>query len=109
MAHEHTDAPTEVTFDQCADVLVRRGHWKVGILGTKYTMTGPVYPGAFGRRRLAWAVPDEANRKIVDDIIFVVQVGGPTRAVIRSGFDSLALSSRKVRGAVLSGASDDVA
>jgi Mrp family chromosome partitioning ATPase len=46
---------------------------------------------------------------IVDDIIFVVQVGGPTRTVIRSGFDSLALSSRKVRGAVLSGASDDVA
>jgi len=49
-----------------------------------------------------------ALAEIVDDIILVVQVGGPTRTVIRSGFDSLALSSRKVKGAVLSGASDDV-
>jgi aspartate racemase len=33
-------------------------------------MTGPVYPGALGRRGIDWAVPDEADRKIVDDIIF---------------------------------------
>jgi aspartate racemase len=56
----------EVVADQAA--AGRRD--KVGILGTKYTMTGPVYPGAFGRRRIGWAVPDEADRKIVDDIIF---------------------------------------
>jgi aspartate racemase len=46
------------------------GRQKVGILGTKYTMTGPVYPGALGRRGIGWAVPDEADRKIIDDIIF---------------------------------------
>jgi aspartate racemase len=33
-------------------------------------MTGPVYPGALGRRGIAWAAPGEADRKIVDDIIF---------------------------------------
>lgn len=48
----------------------RNGYSKVGILGTKYTMTGPVYPGALGRRGIGWAVPDEADRKIIDDIIF---------------------------------------
>jgi aspartate racemase len=48
----------------------RRGHRKVGILGTKWTMTGPVYPGALGRRRIGWAVPDDADRQTVDDIIF---------------------------------------
>ena len=47
-----------------------RGFKKVGILGTKYTMTGPVYPGALGRRGMGWAAPGEADRKIVDDIIF---------------------------------------
>ncbi len=26
-------------------------------------MTGPVYPGALGRRGIDWAVPDEADRK----------------------------------------------
>ena len=48
----------------------RSGHRKVGILGTKYTMTGPVYPGALGRRDIHWAVPSEADRMIVNDIIF---------------------------------------
>jgi aspartate racemase len=48
----------------------RDGRTKVGILGTKWTMTGPVYPGALGRRGIDWAVPDDADRKTVDDIIF---------------------------------------
>jgi aspartate racemase len=46
------------------------GRRKVGILGTKWTMTGPVYPAVLGRRGIAWAIPDEADRKTVDDIIF---------------------------------------
>jgi aspartate racemase len=56
----------EVVADQA--LLDRRT--KVGILGTKWTMTGPVYPGAFGRRGVDWAIPDETDRKTVDDIIF---------------------------------------
>jgi len=46
------------------------GRRKVGILGTKYTMTGPVYPGALGRRGIDWAVPDEADRTLINEIIF---------------------------------------
>jgi aspartate racemase len=53
-----------------ADEARRRGYRKVGILGTKWTMTGPVYPGALGRREIGWAIPDDADRKVVDDIIF---------------------------------------
>ena len=53
-----------------ADQAKREGRAKIGILGTNYTMTGPVYPGAFGRRDIGWAVPDEADRQIVNDIIF---------------------------------------
>jgi aspartate racemase len=47
----------------------RDGRTKVGILGTNWTMTGPVYPGALGRRGMSWAMPDEANRRLVHDII----------------------------------------
>ena len=47
----------------------RDGRAKVGILGTNWTMTGPVYPGALGRRGIGWAIPDEADRKQVHDII----------------------------------------
>jgi len=53
-----------------AEQAERDGRTKVGILGTKYTMTGPVYPGSLGRRGIEWAVPDEADRRQVDDIIF---------------------------------------
>jgi len=53
-----------------ADQASQAGRKKVGILGTRFTMNGPVYPGAFGRRGIGWAVPNEADRKVVDDIIF---------------------------------------
>jgi len=56
----------EVVADQAA----AGGRKRVGILGTKYTMSGPVYPGALGRRGIEWSVPDEADREIVNDIIF---------------------------------------
>jgi aspartate racemase len=46
------------------------GRRKVAILGTKYTMTGPVYPGALGRRGIDWAVPTEPERTIINDVIF---------------------------------------
>ena len=45
------------------------GARKIAILGTDWTMTGPVYPGAFGRRGLGWEIPDEADRRAIHDII----------------------------------------
>ena len=53
-----------------AEEAQRRGYRKIGILGTKYTMTGPVYPGALGRRGLEWAVPDAKDRVVINAIIF---------------------------------------
>jgi aspartate racemase len=53
-----------------AEQALREGRKKVGILGTNWTMTGPVYPGALGRRGLEWAIPDEAHRAIVHNVIF---------------------------------------
>lgn len=53
-----------------AEQALRDGRRKVGILGTKYTMTGPVYPGALGRRGLDWGVPSEEDRGLVNRIIF---------------------------------------
>jgi aspartate racemase len=53
-----------------AEQALRDGRRKVGILGTEWTMTGPVYPGALGRRGLEWEVPDEADRATIHRIIF---------------------------------------
>jgi aspartate racemase len=46
------------------------GRRKIGILGTKYTMNGPVYPGALRRRGIGWAVPSAEDQKLVNDVIF---------------------------------------
>lgn len=48
----------------------RDGRRKIGILGTDWTMTGPVYPGACRRHGLDWEVPGEADRATVHRIIF---------------------------------------
>ncbi len=52
-----------------ADEAIARGHRRIAVLGTTWTMTGPVYPGAFARRGLEWQVPDEADRQRVHDVI----------------------------------------
>jgi aspartate racemase len=48
----------------------REGRRKVAILGTNYTMTGPVYPGALGRRGIDWEIPDEEDRALIHRVIF---------------------------------------
>ena len=69
-----------------AEQALRDGRSRVAILGTKYTMTGPVYPGAMGRRGIDWAVPDETDRKIVNDIIFDELCLGVFREESRSAY-----------------------
>ena len=46
------------------------GYTCVGLLGTKWTMEGPVYPGAFTRHGLALRTPAEPDRVLVDQVIF---------------------------------------
>jgi aspartate racemase len=53
-----------------ADQAHREDRQKVGILGTDWTMTGPVYPEALGRRLIDYEIPDEEDRKVIHDIIF---------------------------------------
>jgi aspartate racemase len=46
------------------------GYMCVGLLGTKWTMEGPVYPAAFARHGIALCTPAPADRSLVDDVIF---------------------------------------
>jgi aspartate racemase len=52
-----------------ADQAQREGRKKVAILGTNWTMTGPVYPGALGRRGIEWEIPDDDDRKLIHHVI----------------------------------------
>jgi aspartate racemase len=46
------------------------GRTCVGLLGTRWTMEGPVYPSAFSRDGIAMRTPSQADRAFVDTVIF---------------------------------------
>ena len=48
----------------------RQGYKRLGILGTKYLMEGPVYPETLKDFQLERRIPDEADRLRINDIIF---------------------------------------
>jgi aspartate racemase len=62
----------EVVADQAA----ADGHERIGVLGTIYTMDGPLYPRAFAARGIETEVPDASDRGIVNKIIFQELVNG---------------------------------
>ena len=81
----------------------RRGYRKVGVLGTRWTMEGPVYPRALEARGIGWAVPGETTRKelhriIMDELcmhkflnLSIDYFRGAVDALAAQGCDSVAL------------------
>ena len=59
-----------------ADQAARDGRKRVGILGTRYTMDGPVYPQALAARQVAAETPSQPDRVILDQIIQSELVNG---------------------------------
>ena len=55
---------------------LEEGFKKLGILGTKYLMTGPVYPESLRPMGLAYVIPNEEDRENINRIIFSVLVNG---------------------------------
>lgn len=52
------------------------GFTRLAILGTKYLMTGPVYPDALKKFDISYEIPEENDREQIDDIIFKELVNG---------------------------------
>jgi aspartate racemase len=59
-----------------ADQAARHGYARVGLLGTKYTMEGPVYPRALAARGIAAELPVPEDRVILHEIILAELVNG---------------------------------
>ncbi|MFD1933271.1 aspartate/glutamate racemase family protein [Nonomuraea mangrovi] len=62
----------EVVADQAA----RDGRTRVAVLGTKYTMSGPIYPRALAARGIATELPDLDDQELINGIIFDELVNG---------------------------------
>jgi aspartate racemase len=72
-----------------ADEAQRRNFAHLGITGTRYLMTGPVYPDVLGRMGIACEVPDAADRERIDAIIFGELVKGIFREDSRRYFNQV--------------------
>jgi aspartate racemase len=62
--------------DAVAAEAVSKGYKCLAITGTKYLMTGPVYPEKLKPYGLDWAIPQEEDRERIDQIIFDELVNG---------------------------------
>jgi aspartate racemase len=62
--------------EEVAKAAVRGGYRHAALLGTRFTMNGPVYPEIFEKHDVKISSPVEEDREIVDDIIFQELVNG---------------------------------
>jgi aspartate racemase len=62
----------EVVADQARE----EGYKTLAILGTKYLMTGPVYPEVMQNANIKWKIPAEDDRERINNIIFSELVNG---------------------------------
>jgi aspartate racemase len=62
--------------DVVADEASARGFRRLGILGTKYLMQGPVYPRALEARKIEWRIPPSHEREVINTAIFQELVNG---------------------------------
>jgi len=95
-----------------AEIVARRaqaeGRRRIGLLGTRWTMTGPVYPHAFARAGLEMRTPPSQDQELVNDVIFRELTQGVVRDASRaeylriiadlkkSGCDAVALSCTEI-------------
>jgi aspartate racemase len=80
-----------------ADEARSRGFHTLGITGTKYLMTGPVYSDCLRRRGIECRVPDAREREEIDRIIFSELVNGVFTGQSRRWFN-VVIQTMKDRG-----------
>jgi aspartate racemase len=66
-----------------------RGFKTLALTGTKYLMTGPVYPQALKKFGLSCRIPEEKDREVLDTIIFDELVYGVFQESSRLYFNSV--------------------
>src|SRR5262245_14408562 len=69
-----------------ADRAVGDGRARVGVMGTRYTMEGPVYPRELARHGIAAEVPEAGDRATIHRIIFDELLNGVFREDSRQEF-----------------------
>ena len=112
IAFEQPGDPLPLPALHIAEIVAQKaqadGRRRVGLLGTRWTMEGPVYPAAFARHGIGLKTPGEEDRSLVDRVIFdeLTQgrlLDGSRREYVRiieglaaEGCDAVALSCTEI-------------
>lgn len=75
--------------ESIAEEAQRQGFGNLAITGTKYLMTGPVYPASLDKYDIACQIPDGVDRDKIDTIIFKELVNGIFRERSRLYFNQV--------------------
>jgi aspartate racemase len=70
LVRDDAPAPWLHIAEEVAAVAAARRFTRLGILGTRYLMEGPVYPTKLAARRIAHEIPDAADRERINSVIF---------------------------------------
>ncbi|MFO7741712.1 MAG: aspartate/glutamate racemase family protein [Anaerolineae bacterium] len=89
--------------DVVGEAIRQHGIETVGLLGTAFAMEKTFYPQALAEKGIAVLVPDTADRKVVNDIIYNELVAGEIRDASREAFVSVIdkLAERGAGGVIL--------
>ena len=70
LVRDQSPAPWLHIAEEVADIAATRGFKRLGILGTRYLMEGPVYPSKLSIRGVAHEIPGAADRQRINAVIF---------------------------------------
>jgi len=100
-AYDRVVARSPIPWLHIAEVVAQAaqaaGYRRLVITGTKYLMTGPVYPDVLRPRQIAFEIPEEHDRIQIDQIIFGELVKGIVRSEARGYFNAV-IAQLKARG-----------
>jgi len=75
--------------EEVASEAARRNYRRLGILGTRYLMEGPVYPTKLAAKKINHSIPDTNERRRISEIIFDELVKGRFTAESRRYFNEV--------------------
>jgi aspartate racemase len=89
--------------EEVAAAAARRGLTRLGLLGTRYLMEGPVYPAKLSARGIGCEIPAPHDRQRINQIIFEELVYGRFEAAARTYFTQVIgrLGDRGCDGVIL--------
>ena len=89
LIRETSGAPWLHIAEEVAAAAAQRGFSRLGLLGTRYLMEGPVYADKLRARGLAFELPEEDARRRINDTIFDELVYGRFEPAARVYFQTV--------------------